>query len=171
MESFYYAAARYFEQAPWKHIAGEIPIEIRCRGLGVETLYAIVLGRTGVTMGVALYRGWSDVLAMLRGLRDCEEMSGFTVIFDEVAVMAPVDLYLVERNGWPICTPEAYPAVLRFEPGRQPQSPRSEELDYIESCLRIIPDFVTSKRETKTYEMVTTGKQLKMRLSWTSPRS
>ena len=171
MESFYYAAARYFEQAPWRQVAGEIPIEIRCRGLGMGTLYAIVLGRTGVTMGLALYRGWNDVLAMLRGLRDWEEMSGFSVIFDEVAVMAPADLYLVERNGWPICTPEAYPVALRLEPGRQPQSPRSQELDYIESCLRVIPDFVTCTRETKTYEMVTNGRQLKMRLSWTFPRS
>lgn len=171
MESFYYAAARYFEQAPWKHVAGEIPIEIRCRGLGVGTLYAIVLGRTGVTMGLALYRGLNDVLAMLRGLRDWEDMSGFSVIFDEVAVMAPADLYLVERNAWPICTPEAYPAVLRLEPGRQPRSPQSEELDYLETCLRVIPDFVTCKRETKTYEMVTNGQQLKMRLSWAFPRS
>ena len=32
MESFYYAAAE-FELAPWRHVPGEIPIEIRCRGL------------------------------------------------------------------------------------------------------------------------------------------
>ena len=122
-------------------------------------------------MGLALYRGWDDVLAMLRGLRGCDEVSGFSVIFDEVAVMAPADLYLVERNGWPILTPEAYPVALGLEPGRQPQPPNSEDLDYLESCLRIIPDFVTCGREAKTYEIVTNGKQLKMRLSWTLPRS
>ena len=44
MESFYYAAARYFEQAPWKQVRGETPIEIRCRDLFVGTRYAIVLG-------------------------------------------------------------------------------------------------------------------------------
>ena len=33
------------QQAPWKHVTGEIPIEIRCRGLDVGILYAIVLGR------------------------------------------------------------------------------------------------------------------------------
>jgi hypothetical protein len=170
MESFYYAAARYFEQAPWKHVPGEIPIEVRCRGLNVGTLYAIVLGRTGVTMGLALYRGWSDVLAMLRGLRGCDEVSGFSVIFDEVAIMAPADLHLVERNGWPILTPEAYPVALRLEPGRQPRAPSSEDLDYLESCLRIIPGFVTCGRDAKTYEMAINNKQFKMRLSWTSPR-
>lgn len=170
MESFYHAAAAYFERAPWKHVAGEIPIEIRCRGLDVGTLYAIVLGRTGMTMGLALYRDWSELLATLRGLRSCEDMWGFSVIFDEVTLMAPVDLYLVERNGWPIRTPEAYPAVLRFEPGQYPEPPRSEELDYIESCLRVIPDFVTGKHEKRSYEVATNGRKIKMRLSWTMPR-
>ena len=168
MESFYYAAARYFEQAPWKHVLGEFPIEIRCRGLSTGTLYAIVLGRTGVTLGLALYRDWDDVLATLRGLGDPDEMSGFAVIFDEIAIMSPADLYLVERNGWPIRTPEAYPVIMRREPGQQPQSPSSEDLDYLESCLGIVPDFVTCGLEAKTYEVVTNGKQLKMRLSWKS---
>ena len=85
--------------------------------------------------------------------------------------MAPADLYLVERNGWPILTPEAYPVIMRFEPGRQPQSPSQEDLDFLESCLRVIPGFVVSGREAKTYDMVTNGKPLKMRLSWRNPRT
>ena len=169
MEAFYYAAARYFEQAPWKHVAGEIPIEIRCHGLNLGTLYAIVLGRTGVTMGLALYRGWSEVLAMLRGKREIGEISGFSVIFEEATIMAPADLHLVERNGWPIRTPEAYPVVLRLEPGRQPHSPGGEELDFIESCLRVVPEFVVSGQRTKTFEIETNGKQVKLRLAWKSP--
>jgi len=169
MESFYYAAARYFELAPWKRVLGEIPIEIRCRGLRQGTMYAIVLGRTGVTLGLALYRGWGEVLAAIRGERTSEELSGFSIVFDEVTILAPVDLHLVERNGWPIRTPEAYPAVMRLEPGRQPQSPTGEDLDYIESCLRVIPDFVAGNWEAKTFALVTNGKPLKMRLSWTFP--
>jgi hypothetical protein len=170
MESFYYVAARYFEEAPWKHVHGEIPIEIRSRGLNAGTRYAIVLGRTGVTLGLALHNDWGDVRDMLRGLRGWDEMSGFSVIFDEVAILAPADLYLVERNGWPVPMPEAYPAVLRFEPGRQPQSPAGEDLEYIECCLQTIPDFVTRDVDAKTYEMETNGKRIKMRLSWTFPR-
>ncbi len=169
MEAFYYAAARYFEQAPWKHVAGEIPIEIRCRGLSTGTLYAVVLGRTGVTMGLALYRGWDDVRGAVRGQSDIDQMSGFSVIFDEVAIMAPADLYLVERNGWPILTPEAYPVAMRLEPGRQPQSPGSEDLDYLESCLRVVPDFVSGGQRAKTFAIVVNGKQVKLRLAWVFP--
>jgi hypothetical protein len=169
MDSFYYAAAGYFERAPWKHVPGEIPIEIRCTGLNMGVMYAIVLGRTGVTMGLAIYRDWNKVLAMLRGLAKNGDMSGFSVVFDEVAILAPADLYLVERNGWPIRTPEAYPAIMRHEPGRQPHSPSGEELDYIDGCLRVIPDFLTSGKRTKTFQVAVNGKQVKMRLAWTIP--
>ena len=97
-------------------------------------------------------------------------MSGFSVIFDEVAILAPADLYLVERHGWPVPTPEAYPVALRFEPGRQPQSPAGEDLEYVESCLQTIPDFVSRDVDAKTYEVETQGKRIKMRLSWTFSR-
>ena len=79
-----------------------------------------------------------------------------------------IDLYFVERNGWPVPTPEAYPVALRFEPGRQPQSPSGEDLEYIESCLQIIPDFVRRGVDAKTYEVETNGKRVKLRLSWTA---
>jgi hypothetical protein len=170
MASFYDAAASYFRRAPWKQVPGEIPIRIQCRELGMGTWYAIVLGRTGVTLGLALYDDWGEVVAMLRGLRDWDEVSAFSIIFDEVSIMAPRDLYLVDRSGWPIATPEAYPVILHLEPGRQPQPPNCKELDYIQSCLRVIPDFVGSRREAKTYELTTGGKRVKMRLSWALPR-
>ena len=170
MESFYYAAARYFQQAPWKHVRGEIPIAIRCRGLGVDTRYAVVLGRTGVTLGLVVTNTWDDVRDLILGVRTSDELSGFSVIFDEITVMAPADLYLVERNGWPVGTPEAYPVALRHEPGRQPQSPSGEDLEHLESCLQVIPDFVRGGMDAKTYEVETNGKRVKMRLSWAAPR-
>lgn len=168
-ESFYYAAARYFQQAPWKHVRGEIPIAIRCRGLDADTRYAVVLGRTGVTLGLVVTNTWDDVRDLILGARSSDELSGFSVIFDEIAVMAPADLHLVERHGWPIATPEAYPVALRFEPGRQPQSPSGADLEYIESCLQVLPDFVRRGVDAKTYEVETNGKRVKLRLSWAAP--
>jgi len=105
-----------------------------------------------------------DFCRMLAG----DEISGLSVIYDEVADMAPADLYLVERNGWPVPTPEAYPVALRFEPGQQPQPLSGEDLDYIDSCLQIIPDFVRRGVDPKTYEVETNGKRVKLRLSWTA---
>ncbi len=56
----------------------------------------------------------------------------------------------------------------RFEAGRQPQSPSGEDLEYIESRLQIIPDFVRRGVDAKTYEVETNGKRVKLRLSWTA---
>ncbi len=107
---------------------------------------------------------------LILGVRSSYEVSALSVIFDEITVMAPADLYLVERNGWPVSTPEAWPVALRHEPGRQPQSPSGTDLEFIESCLQVIPDFVRRGADAKTYEVETNGKRVKLRLSWATPR-
>ncbi len=166
MESFYYAAARYFRQAPWKHVPGEIPIEIKVAGFA--TCYAIVLGRTGVTLGLTVHESWQDAAAMISGRASWEELSGFAVIFEEEAVLAPTDIYLVERHGWPIASPEAYPALMRFRPGCEPGSPTADELELLAACLHCLPDFVKGNVETHLYPQSDNGPQRETRLSWTS---
>jgi hypothetical protein len=167
MESFYDAAAHYFKQAPWRYVPGEVPIEIRCRGLAAGTRYAIVLGRTGVTLGLVMFHRREDAMALINGQKEWDELSAFTVIFEEQAIMAPMDLALVERRGWAIATPEAYPAVMRLEPGQTPQSPSSDDLVHLEGCLRTIPDFVASGQDAKAYEVTASGQRFKLRLLWT----
>ncbi len=166
MESFYYAAARYFRQAPWKHVPGEIPIEIEVAGFG--TRYAIVLGRTGVTLGLAVHESWQDAVDMISGLASWGELSGFAIIFEEEAVLAPADLYLVERHGWPIASPEAYPAVMRFRPGYEPGPPTADELEFLTACLDCLPDFVAGDAKTKTYPPSDDGPHRETRLNWAS---
>ena len=166
MESFYYAAARYFHQAPWKHVPGEIPIEIEVAGFG--TRYATVLGRTGVTLGLAVHESRQDAADMISGRASWAELSGFAVIFEEESVLAPADLYLVERHGWPIASPEAYPAVMRFRPGYEPGSPTADELEFLAACLDCLPDFVAGGAETKMYPPSDDGPQRETWLGWTS---
>ena len=166
MESFYYAAARYFEQAPWKHVTGEIPIEIRCRGLDVGILYAIVLGdgerRWGwpCTAAGTTSAALSAVRAILTG---CPGFPSFST--KSRSWRRSISIWS-SANGWPIRTPEAYPAVMRYEPGRQPHSPGGEELAYVECCLRVVPDFVAGGQRAKTFAIVACGKQIKLRLAW-----
>ncbi len=164
MESFYYAAARYFKKAPWKDVPGEIPIEIEVAGFG--TRCAIVLGRTGVTLGLAVHESWQDAVDMISGRTSWSELSGFVVIFEEEAVLAPADIYLVERHGWPIASPEAYPAVMRFRPGYEPGSPTADELEFLAACLDCLPDFVAGDAQTKTYPPSENGAPRETRLSW-----
>jgi hypothetical protein len=168
MESFYYAAARYFRQAPWKHVPGEIPVEITVAGLGSRC--AIVLGRTGVSLGLAVLESRQDAMDMICGRASWAELSGFGVIFDEETVLAPADLYLVERHGWPIATPEAYPVVMRFRPGYEPASPTAGELEFLTACLDCLPDFVAGDANTKTYPSSDDGPPRETRLRWTAGR-
>ena len=167
MESFYYASSRYSRQAPWKHVPGEIPIEIKVAGCG--THYAIVLGRTGMTLGLAVHESWQDAVDMISGLASWDELSGFAVICEEEAVLAPADLYLVERHGWPIASPEAYPAVMRFRPGCEPGPSTADDLEFLAACLHCLPDFVSGNAETQTYPQSDDGPQRETHLSWTSP--
>ena len=54
--------------------------------------------------------------------------------------MSAVDLQLIERLGWPIAAPEAWPAVMRLQPRRTPRSANAEELVFLDACLRAIPE-------------------------------
>ena len=166
MESFYYAAASYFRQAPWKHVEGEIPIQIDVAGFG--TRYAIVLGRTGVTLGLAVHESWQDATDMIAGRASWSDLSGFAVIFEEETVLAPADVYLVERYGWPIASAEAYPAVMRFRPGYEPGSPSADELDFLICCLHCIPGFVAGDEEEQTCPRSDDGLSRQTRVSWAS---
>lgn len=164
MESFYYAAAAYFRQAPWRHVEGEIPIEMEVAGLGRR--YGIVLGRTGVSLGLAVHENWQDAVDMINGRTSWAALSGFAVIFDEESVLAPEDLYLVERYGWPIASAEGYPAVLCFRPGHQHGSPSADELEFLTCCLHCVPEFVKSDLGEQTYPKSANGPSRRTRLSW-----
>ena len=60
------AAAEFHRRAPWKSVAGEETIEVRCDRLGKAPRYACIMGQMGMTRGVALY----DDLAALTQIRN-----------------------------------------------------------------------------------------------------
>lgn len=145
MESFYEAAAYYFRCAPWRLVPGEVPIEIRCSEPAMGTRYAIVLGRTGVQLGLCVYDDWEITQAILCGYAAPDENRALAVCYDEAQIMSAVDLQLIDRLGWPIATPEAWPAVMRLEPDHMPRSATAKELVFLDACLRAIPDFIKAK--------------------------
>ena len=82
--------------------------------------------------------------------------------------MAAQDLVLVERNGWPIASREAYPFAMRVLPDEEPQPPSADQLTLLIACLQAIPDFLTQTTRAKAYEVEITGRRVKIRLSWYS---
>ncbi|MSR56635.1 MAG: hypothetical protein EXS05_03045 [Planctomycetaceae bacterium] len=166
MESFYEAADYYFRQAPWRRVPGEVPIEIRCDDPAMGTRYAIVLGRTGVQLGLCIYDDLEITEAMLCGYAAPDENRALAVCYDEAEIMAAVDLQLIDRLGWPIATPEAWPAVMRLQPGRTPRSASAEELVFLDACLRAIPDFLKTKATSQTRQVETGTRPVELHLAW-----
>lgn len=166
MESFYEAAEYYFRQAPWRRVPGEVPIEIRCDDPAMGTRYAIVLGRTGVQLGLCIYDDWEMTRAMLSGYATPEGNRAMAVCYDEAEIMSAVDLQLIDRLGWPIATPEAWPAVMRLQPGRTPRPANAKELVFLDACLRAIPDFLKTKPTSQTWQVETGTRPVELQLAW-----
>ena len=61
---FYEAAASFFRQAPWKKIGYESAIRVECNKFHSGPWYAVLMGQSGLTMGLAVY----DDLGTLRRL-------------------------------------------------------------------------------------------------------
>lgn len=169
MESFYEAAEYYFQQAPWNRVPGEVPIEIRCNDPPMGTRFAIVLGRTGVQLGLCIYDDWEITRAMLGGYVTPEENRALAVCYDEAQIMSAVDLQLIDRLGWPIATPEAWPAVMRLKPRHTPRSASAEELVFLDACLRAIPDFIQAKTTSQTRKVETGTRLVELHLAWDRP--
>jgi len=166
MESFYEAAEYYFRQAPWSRVPGEVPIEIRCNDPPMGTRFAIVLGRTGVQLGLCIYDDWEITRAMLGGHATPDENRALAVCYDEAQIMSAVDLQLIDRLGWPIATPEAWPAVMRLEPHHMPRSASAEELVFLDACMRAIPDFIKATATSHTRQVQTGTRLVELHLAW-----
>lgn len=166
MGSFYEGAEYYFRQTPWRRVPGEVPIEIRCNDPAMGTRYAIVMGRTGVQLGLCIYDDWEITEAMLCGFATADDNRALAVCYDEAEIMSAVDLQLIDRLGWPIATPEAWPAVMRLQPRRAPRSASVEELVFLDACLRAIPDFLKSTAASQTGQVETGTRPVELHLAW-----
>ncbi|MDA0591589.1 MAG: tetratricopeptide repeat protein [Planctomycetota bacterium] len=164
MESYYYAADAYFRQRPWRHVPGEVPIRIEVDGFAPR--YGLVLGRTGVTLGLIVLDDLQAAKGLIGGWLALNDLSGLGVIFEEETILAAVDVCLIERNGWPVSCPEAYPAALRYRPGYEPTSPTARDLEFLSCCLHRLPTFVAGDGTETTYPPVDGGASLETRLAW-----
>ncbi len=144
--AYFEAAAAFFRSAPWRHVAGDVVIQIDCEKFETGRWFALVMGQSGITLGMALYEDPETVRALFSGDWSPEEAgertSGLSVMFDEEFAMAVGDLEAAEQFGWPVATPEAYPCAMRIDPGRKVRPPTAGELEIIEAALRAVPRFL-----------------------------
>jgi tetratricopeptide (TPR) repeat protein len=143
---FYEAAAEFYRRAPWRRLGYETAIKVEWDALESGPRYGVVMGQSGLTFGLALY----DDLAILRRLwtsnssdeKNARETVALTVTYDDAAGITDLDLDAIEQYDWEIAGSEAYPAIFRKERGMSMRPPMGWELELMEACLRVIPDFV-----------------------------
>jgi tetratricopeptide (TPR) repeat protein len=171
---FFKASAAFYRKAPWRLIGDENAIEVECDRFQSGPWYAVIMGQSGITLGLVLYEDL-DVLKALwaKDLPDRESARrsvALAVTFDSKLSLSAKDFDAAQRYGWDVAGPEAYPLVYRKEPGMTVRPPLSWELVLLEGCLQAIPDFAAQRTSDDTTKQrvtvaVATGK-LDLVLSW-----
>jgi tetratricopeptide (TPR) repeat protein len=151
---FFEAAAEFYRRAPWRSLGYEAVIRIECDRYQSGPWFAVIMGQSGLTLGVALYEDLSLLKKMWAGKLSDEEGArrtvALTITFDDDATIPEVDLEAIEKYSWKIASPEAYPSVFRKERGLTMRPPLSWEIDLLDACLRILPDFVARRKPDDT---------------------
>jgi hypothetical protein len=147
--SFFEAAAQFYRARPWREISGDSVIRVASERFDSGPWYAVVMGQSGIEQGLALYEDLHLLSTLLTGHLSDEDSgrrtSAISVTYGEAFEIAPQDLDAVEEHGWPVAGPEAYPCVLRVNPGMALRTPLKWELELLEGCLRSIPDFIDER--------------------------
>ena len=171
---FYTAAAWFFQQAPWKKVGFESAIKIECGKFQSGPWYAVLMGQSGLSTGLALYEDlktlqgiWSEDLG---DEESAQQTVGISVTFGEEWEIPVADLEAGRKFGWQVARPDAYPAVIRKERGMSVRPPLKWELELMEACLRSVSDFIKRRRQDDpAKEQVTlpmASGEMRMVLSW-----
>lgn len=172
--SFYEAAAYYYQQAPWKKVGYESAIKVQCDAVQSGPWYAVVMGQSGLAIGVAVYENLDHLRKMWATSRGDEENArrsvGTSVIFDEASDIPVADLEAAQRHGWKVARSDAYPLIFHKERGLSSRQPLAWELKLLSGCLRAIPDFVVRRPQDdpgpEEFTVPGVSGEMKMVLSW-----
>jgi tetratricopeptide (TPR) repeat protein len=171
---FYETAADFFQQAPWKKVGYESAIKIECDRFESGPWYGVLMGQSGLTMGLALY----DDIAILQRLwshnatdeDNARQTVGTSVSFGEEWDIPVADLEAAERYGWKVARADAYPSILHKEHGLSARRPLAWELELMTGCLQAVPGFVMRhpQDDPAREEVVVPGAsgELRLGLSW-----
>lgn len=138
-------AADFYRAAPWVQLANEDVLAIRVPPQK-EPYFVSVMGQGGVEYGLALYKNWEDVQRMYLPHDDPLEVippgGSHSLLFSEITDVPFDDLDAIEKYGWAVADPGAYPVPSVFLPPDQVRRPDRDEIVWYEAALRTIPEFV-----------------------------
>jgi tetratricopeptide (TPR) repeat protein len=167
--SFFATAAEFYRRAPWRDIAWDAAIKIACDKFQSGPWYALVMGQSGMVLGVALYEDLGILQATINSSGDEESFrrtSAISVLFGEAFEMPFSDLDAIDSHQWPIAAPEAYPHAQHINPGYAVRPLLPWELSLLEAVLRTLPDFIARREPEQTVSAQTGAGVIELRLAW-----
>jgi hypothetical protein len=109
------------------------------------------MGQSGLTTGLALYEDLGALRRLWAGERADEDNArqtvGTSVTFGEEWDIPVADLEAAKKHGWHVARPDAYPEVFHKERGLSLRPPLAWELELMEGCLRVVPEFVQRRQQ------------------------
>lgn len=167
---FFAAAAEFYRQRPWRHVSSESVIRVDCENVQSGPWYLVVMGQSGIELGLALYENASLLRDILIGGLSAEETTrrsmGLSVIFVEEFMISAQDLDVAQAEGWPVAGPEAYPSAMRLNPGGSIRAPLCWELRLLTGCLSAVPEFIQNQRDDHRYTFSLGQQSVTLRLAW-----
>jgi tetratricopeptide (TPR) repeat protein len=145
LRGFYSAAAEYYRAAPWVHLNNYQVIALR-HPAEKEYRYAMSMGQAGVEYGLASYLRWSDVVRQFT-----EDENPMTMLpadglhslfFDDITKPPFEELEAIQKYGFEIASPEAYPIPYIVESPQKIRRPSRQDLLWYEAALCAIPMIV-----------------------------
>ena len=161
------AAAGYYEKRPWRRLAIDLIIKIRCDRFETDTWYAVVMGQSAMTYGLALYEDFEVLDAILSGEEDADRQNAaLSVVYGDAYEIPARDLEAAEQHGWPVADPSAYPLAMRVNPGMATRPALAWEMELLEAALQAIPQFLEDAgEEPAKMRIATTTGDLNLELS------
>jgi hypothetical protein len=146
---FYRAVAHFYRKAPWRSVAEREIIRVECLQLEGSFWFAVVLGNMGKIKELWLCDALKTCFLFGQGdYKAVAEHPQYTAHhFGTRRAINRKDLERAQRLSFEVASSREYPAVLRKERGSDSRSSDTGELELLEACLCVIPDFVKRVRD------------------------
>jgi tetratricopeptide (TPR) repeat protein len=141
----YAAAAEYYRARPWRKAPSDSVIDIREPGANGRLCHVVVMGQSGVQQGLAIYEDTASLEAALSGDEKASTRgTSMALMYGEPFEIHTSDLDTIEQHGFEIAGPEAWPLVIRMNPGRSIRPPLAWEVELFAVYLRAVPPFLAA---------------------------
>ncbi len=143
--NLYAAAATFYRERPWRKAPSDSVVDVREPGENGRLFHLVVMGQSGVQQGLAIYEDAASLEGALSGDEDAAARgTSMALMYGEPFEIHASDLDMIEQRGFEVAGPEAWPLVVRMNPGRSLRPLLAWEAEVFAACLPLVPGFLAA---------------------------